>query len=172
MAAGISDDVIVDYVRANAPMQQLSAQDLIDLRQANVSEKVLSAMMEATRAPAVAPTQTQEASPTVVYSYSSPWYYPYGYSYYPGPYVYPYYYSYPYYRYPYYHYPYYNRPYYSYPYHYSYPYRYGTPPSVHNYRNQPTPQHREDRRRGPRRRRIRRPMPLPIRTEAIDRSTR
>jgi len=130
VAAGISDDVIVEYVRHNGPVQPLTAQDLIDLRQANVSEKVLAAMM----APAE-PRPTTESqgydSGTTYYSssyYSYPWYYPsayFSFGYYP----YPYYYRYPYYGYPYYHYPYY------YPYHYSYPYPY----SVHNYRNHSVP---------------------------------
>jgi len=156
VAAGISDDVIVEYIRREGPVQQLTPQDLIDLRHANVSDKVLAAMMESTRAPAPEPSQAQGSGSTYTYSDSSyypyPWYYPsayfsFGYS--SGPYVYPYYYRYPYYYpnygYPnhhYYHYPYYNHPYYAYPYHYSYPYRYATPYpySVQNYRNHSVPQ--------------------------------
>ena len=132
VAAGISDDVIVEYVRANGPVQPLTAQDLIDLRQANVSEKVLAAMMEPARAPARTPSQAPE-SETLYYTnyYSYPWYYPSAYFSF-GYYGYPYYYS----RYPYYYsYPYYHRPYYYYPYRYPYPYRYATPYSVHNYRS-------------------------------------
>src|SRR5678816_3976680 len=59
VAAGISDDVIVEYVRSN-PVQPLTAQDLIDLRQANVSEKVLAALMASARAP----SQAQESGTT------------------------------------------------------------------------------------------------------------
>jgi hypothetical protein len=139
VAAGISDDVIVEYVRKNGPVQPLTAQDLIDLRQANVSEKVLAAMLEP------APSQAQESGTAYTTTYDSyPWYYPsayFSFGYYAGPYAYPYYYRYPYYGYPYYRYPYYSHPYYAYPYHYSYPYRYATPYpySVHNYRNPSVP---------------------------------
>ena len=141
VAAGISDDVIVEYVRTNGPVQPLTAQDLIDLRQANVSEKVLAAMMEPARAPAATPSQTYESGTTYYPTYYSyPWYYPSAYFSF-GYYAYPYSYRYPYYAYPYYRYPYYTYPYYAYPYHYSYPYRYGTPYpySVHNYRNHSVP---------------------------------
>jgi hypothetical protein len=60
VAAGISDGVIVEYIHKNGPVQPLTSQDLIDLRQANVSEEVLAAMLEPARAPATAPSETQD----------------------------------------------------------------------------------------------------------------
>jgi len=124
--AGISDEVIVAYVRTYGPVEPLSARDLIDLRQANVSEKVLAAMVESSKKPAPAPPgETEESSPPVTYSY--PWYYPSGYyyDYYSGPYVWWYLgpgrYTYPYYRYP-------------YTNHHAYPHRY---PYCHPYPQSP-----------------------------------
>ena len=86
--AGISDDVIVAYVRTHGPVQALTTQDLIDLRSANVSEKVLTAMISSASLPreTVTPEPVPEEAP-VTYSY--PWYYAdgYYYDYYAGPYV-------------------------------------------------------------------------------------
>lgn len=82
--AGVSDDVIVAYIRQYGPVGPLTAQDLIDLRHENVSEKVLTAMVASSTAPS--PSQTDPEEPPVTYSY--PWYYPAGYyyDYYWGPY--------------------------------------------------------------------------------------
>lgn len=115
-AAGISDEVILSYVRANGPVSKLSAEDVIDLKQAGTSEKVLSAVLGS--APATAPAYTPSEQPraqaqtvyssapstTVVYdsspyyytpsvsyaAYSTPVYYP---TYYYGSYCYPRYYG-------------------------------------------------------------------------------
>jgi hypothetical protein len=108
--AGISDDVILSYVKANGPMARLSAEDVIELKQAGASEKVLSVILGngasnvekqvATRPAAVDSTPyyytpTTYTTPEV---YSSPALYSYGlyastYSSYPR-YYYPRYYSY------------------------------------------------------------------------------
>jgi hypothetical protein len=107
-AAGISDDVILSYLHSNGPVVKLSAEDLVELKQAGASEKVLSAVLSGSVA---APTpeyrndrQAVErqvySAPSTTYVYdSSPYYYPSAY-YYPGYYsgYYPaYYYSSPYY---------------------------------------------------------------------------
>lgn len=87
-AAGISDGVVVAYVRSHGPMPKLSAQDLIELKSAGVSDKVLEqiARDEATpkAEPAATPVQTEVVErrvyvtppPAVVYAPSvwySPW---------------------------------------------------------------------------------------------------
>jgi hypothetical protein len=85
-AAGISDEVILSYVRANGPVAKLSAEDVIDLKQAGASEKVLSAVLGNAPAPAPAYTPSEQPraqaqtvyssapSTTVVYD-SAPYYY-------------------------------------------------------------------------------------------------
>ncbi|MBI3856408.1 MAG: hypothetical protein HY293_12035 [Planctomycetes bacterium] len=78
--AGISDDVIVSYVKANGPIAKLSADDVVELKQAGVSEKVLSVVLGA---PWTAPVkervvekQVVSAPPTTTYVYdSTPYYY-------------------------------------------------------------------------------------------------
>ncbi|HVR87263.1 MAG TPA: hypothetical protein VMU54_23265 [Planctomycetota bacterium] len=79
VAAGVSDDVIVVFIRSHGPVSPLSTEDLIDLRAAQVSEKVLSAMVEAS-------TVSAEEY-TLPMTTGTPWYYPYGayYDYYYGP---------------------------------------------------------------------------------------
>jgi hypothetical protein len=42
VAAGLSDEVITAYVRANAPVAKLTPDDLADLKQAGASDKVLT----------------------------------------------------------------------------------------------------------------------------------
>ena len=97
-AAGISDEVILSYVRANGPVVKLSAEDVIELKQAGASEKVLGAMLGSAAAPEYRPEpRTIEkqiyAAPTTTYVYdSSPYYYPYSSNYYYSSY-YPRYYS-------------------------------------------------------------------------------
>lgn len=111
-AAGISDEVIVSYVRANGGISRLSAEDLVDLKQAGASEKLLSSLLgSASPAPKAAPAPMTPGTPpvegsdnvpyaapaasSVVYD-SNPYYYTPTYSYYGGyyPYAYPsYYYS-------------------------------------------------------------------------------
>jgi hypothetical protein len=130
VAAGISDDVIVVYIRMHGPvLPPLTTRDIIELREANVSEKVLTAMIESSKEPPTASGEPVEDAPPVTYSY--PWYYPSGYyyDYYSGPYAWWYVgpgrYAYPYYTH-HSHYP------------YRYPYRYPYPYGVHNYRNTPS----------------------------------
>ncbi len=83
-AAGISDDVILSYVRANGPVVKLSAQDVIELKQAGASEKVLSVALGNAPAPAPAyqpsydqplPKQTYTQPSTAYGVDSSPYYY-------------------------------------------------------------------------------------------------
>jgi hypothetical protein len=117
-AAGISDDVILSYVRANGGVQRLSAEDVIELKQAGASEKVLSAALgnvpAAPAAPSYTPppsTEQYRSAPSTTYvvdstpyytpsvSYSAyvggyyGGYYPYYYPYYYGSYCSPHYYS-------------------------------------------------------------------------------
>jgi hypothetical protein len=107
-AAGISDDVILSYVKTNGGLAKLSADDVIELKQAGASEKLLATVLAGV--PAAAPMQVPERQPalqrpvelqgvppaqtTYVYD-STPYYYPS--TYYAGyvPYYYPstYYYS-------------------------------------------------------------------------------
>lgn len=104
--AGVSDDVILSYVKANGPVVRLSAADIVELKQAGASEKLLAAVLTSTPAPApaapaartstntyTAPAASSYAydstpyyySPSAYYSDYSPYYYPtYAYPYY-GP---------------------------------------------------------------------------------------
>jgi hypothetical protein len=88
-AAGISDDVILSYVKANGPVAKLSAEDVIELKQAGASEKVLNVILSgppAAQAPAPATTAVVRTTPyyyqpsTVVYD-NPDYYYPATYSY-------------------------------------------------------------------------------------------
>jgi hypothetical protein len=84
-AAGISDDVILSYVRANGGVARLSAEDVIELKQAGASEKLLSSVLgsgaaAAPSAPAAPQRSTvttdQYMPPSSSYVYdSSPYYY-------------------------------------------------------------------------------------------------
>jgi hypothetical protein len=97
-AAGISDEVILSYVKANGPVAKLSAEDVIELKQAGASEKLLSTVLNA---PAPAPAAERVVEKNVVltrpattsYVYDTPYYYtPSAYSYYdyyPTTYYYP-----------------------------------------------------------------------------------
>jgi hypothetical protein len=101
-AAGISDEVILSYVKANGGVAKLSAEDVVELKQAGASEKLLTAVLiNAPAAPAAAPAPVQRtysapATTTTVYD-SAPYYYPpsydYNSSYYPAYYYPNYYYS-------------------------------------------------------------------------------
>ena len=44
-SAGISDDVILSYVKANGGVAKLSAEDLVELKQAGASEKLLTTVL-------------------------------------------------------------------------------------------------------------------------------
>lgn len=58
-AAQISDGVILAYIRSHGPVPKLSAQDLIELKNAGVSEKVLEQLASGDPKPAPAPVQTK-----------------------------------------------------------------------------------------------------------------
>lgn len=81
-AAGISDEVILSYVKANGPVAKLSAEDVIELKQAGASEKVLSMLLAAPApAPAPAPTTNYVVNTTPYYYNPSTTVYDTGYSY-------------------------------------------------------------------------------------------
>lgn len=60
VAAGISDDVILTFIRSNGPVASLSSDDLVDLKKAGASEKVLNALVARPSAAADAPPGTKE----------------------------------------------------------------------------------------------------------------
>lgn len=86
--AGLSDDVILSFIRANGPAPKLSADDLVELKQAGASDRVL-AVLAGTTSPAppsqaafaegnaCPPPATYVVREPVVYAsaYSIPWYY-------------------------------------------------------------------------------------------------
>jgi hypothetical protein len=81
VAAGVSEDVVLTYVRANGPAPKLSADDIVELKQAGAGEKVLAALAAGTTsAPAPAPrTEVVERVvekpvyvPQTTYVYSTP----------------------------------------------------------------------------------------------------
>src|SRR5579859_1334941 len=65
-AAGISDGVILSYVKANGPVAKLSPEDVIELKQAGVKESLLADALSVPR-PAPRPSPTY-VPPTTVYS--------------------------------------------------------------------------------------------------------
>jgi len=87
-AAGISDEVILSYVKANGPVAKLSAEDVIELKQAGASEKLLSGVLGSPQSERVVEKQvvvTRPATTSVVID-STPYYYTpsaYYYDYYP-----------------------------------------------------------------------------------------
>ena len=94
-SAGISDEVIISYVKANGPVVKLSADDVIELKQAGASEKLLSVILGA-------PAPERQAAPppatTTYLTQPTPYYYTptsYYYDYYPTSYYPSYSYSYP-----------------------------------------------------------------------------
>ena len=101
-AAGISDEVILSYVKANGPVAKLSAEDVIELKQAGASEKLLSVILGNSSAPAApAPERTTVVTRPATTYVSTPYYYTPSYSYdyydyyYPRSYYAPSYYYYP-----------------------------------------------------------------------------
>jgi hypothetical protein len=58
-AAQVADRVVVAYVRSHGPMPKLSAQDLIELKNAGVSEKVLEEVASGDPKPASASVRTE-----------------------------------------------------------------------------------------------------------------
>jgi len=63
-AAGISEGVILSYVRANGPMATLSPEDLIELKNAGVKESLLAAVLSIPR-PAPRPLPSYVPPPNV-----------------------------------------------------------------------------------------------------------
>ncbi|HEX7899644.1 MAG TPA: hypothetical protein VF950_17880 [Planctomycetota bacterium] len=75
VAAGVSEDVVLTYVRANGPAPRMSADDLIELKQAGAGEKVLAALASGTTsAPAPRPQVVEQPAyaPQTTYVYSTP----------------------------------------------------------------------------------------------------
>ncbi len=66
VAAGVSDDVIAAFIRANGPVDPLSADDVVDLKKAGATDKLLQSVLAPAQAPAPAaqpvmpPTYQQE----------------------------------------------------------------------------------------------------------------
>lgn len=92
VAAGVGDEVIVSFIRANSPVHKLSADDVVELKQAGASERVLGALMGSAPAAPARRVETVERVveqpvyvPQTTYVYSTPYYYG---SYYPSSYYY------------------------------------------------------------------------------------
>lgn len=69
-SAGASEDAIIAFLRSHGPVVVLSPDDVMDLREAKVSETVIRAMIELS-------AEVPEYAPVPNYGY--PWYYPFGY---------------------------------------------------------------------------------------------
>ena len=97
--AGISDDVILSYVKANGGVARLSADDMVELKQSGASEKLLSSILSVAPSaePRTAPAAAPAPAPANTYVYNTtPYYYTpssayYSDYYYPSSYYYPYY---------------------------------------------------------------------------------
>lgn len=75
VAAGVSEDVVLTYVRANGPAPKLSADDLVELKQAGAGEKVLAALAAGTTNAPAPRTEVVEKPvyvPQTTYVYSQP----------------------------------------------------------------------------------------------------
>lgn len=93
-AAGVGDEVILTYIRSNGPVARLTADDIVELKQAGASEKVLSALVGGTAGAPRIQVEKQIVEkvverpvyvPSTSYGYDSPYYsyssyYPYSYS--------------------------------------------------------------------------------------------
>jgi hypothetical protein len=87
-AAGVSEDVILTYVRTNGGAPRMSADDIIELKQAGVGDRVLGALAGMTTVPAPSVVERVVEKPVYVpqttYVTSSYDYYePYAYAYRP-----------------------------------------------------------------------------------------
>lgn len=71
-AAGISEEVIVSFIRRHGPVASLSADDLVELKKAGAGEKVLAACVNAP-APTV-PTPRASYTTPASYAYEEPAY--------------------------------------------------------------------------------------------------
>lgn len=65
--AQVSDAVVIAYVRSHGPMPQLSAQDLIELKSAGVSDKVLEQVAAGDPKPPSAPVRAEVVERRVVH---------------------------------------------------------------------------------------------------------
>jgi hypothetical protein len=76
-SAGISDGVILSYVKSNGPVAKLSAEDLVELKQAGASDTLLAAVLSdpgpASRPSPVhvAPSYSEAALPSTTYVYNT-----------------------------------------------------------------------------------------------------
>jgi hypothetical protein len=68
-AAGVSDEAITSFLRSHGPVAVLSPDDVMDLREAQVSEAVIRAMIDLS-------AELPEYTPAPNYGY--PWFYPFG----------------------------------------------------------------------------------------------
>ncbi|HLY76180.1 MAG TPA: hypothetical protein VKU80_18920 [Planctomycetota bacterium] len=66
-AAGISDEVILSYIKANGGVAKLSAEDVVELKQAGASEKLLSVALGSSQGPAAAPAPAPAPSASPAY---------------------------------------------------------------------------------------------------------
>ena len=85
--AGVSDEVILTYVRTNGPVAKLSPEDLIDLKQAGASEWLLASVLAvpaASPSPAAPQEPRRTVAPQPVYTPTSTYVYGAG-SYYDAP---------------------------------------------------------------------------------------
>lgn len=85
VAAGISEDLITTFVRAHAPMERLSADDLADLKKTGASDRLLQLLIDMASAPApvdaapATPDDGSAAAPEDVVAPAYPYdYYPWG----------------------------------------------------------------------------------------------
>ena len=84
---GISDGVIIAYIKANGPAPKLSADDILELKKAGVSDKVLETALASSKVVKPARTYTPPKTTTyVVQDYVPTYTYPRSYYYrsYPG----------------------------------------------------------------------------------------
>jgi len=85
IGAGVGEEVILSFIRSHGPAAKMSADDLVELKQAGATEKVLATMAggsNATPAAPAAPARTYTYAPSTTYVadtpvYSSDYYYPY-----------------------------------------------------------------------------------------------
>ena len=91
--AGVGEEVILTFIRSNGPVARLTADDLIELKQAGASERVLTALAGGS-APAARPQVVERQvervverpvyAPATTYVYESPSYYTGYYPYWPN----------------------------------------------------------------------------------------
>jgi hypothetical protein len=62
-AAGVSEKVILEFIKIHGPVQKLSAQDVVALRKAGATDKVLAAALASARVPVATATATASTPP-------------------------------------------------------------------------------------------------------------